>query len=213
MPETFQALAIAILAFLPGALYTWAFERLAGAWGARLSDRILRFVEVSAIAHALMAPLTYWLWVDFVRSGRLAAGRAPWTLWLVPLLYVAVPIVGGSLVGAGTKNRARWSRIFTGPEPAPRAWDHLFGARPDGWIRLKLKSGPWVGGAYSTAGDADQGYAAGYPEDPDLYLVETMEVDPATGRFVKGSDGNPVSRGSGLLVRWAEVEYLEFIDA
>jgi hypothetical protein len=65
LPATFQALIILLLALLPGALYVWAFERLAGAWGVRFSDRILRFVEVSAIMHALLAPITYWLWIEF----------------------------------------------------------------------------------------------------------------------------------------------------
>lgn len=103
MPETFQALLVLVLALLPGALYVWAFERLAGAWGVRFSDRVLRFVEVSALVHAPLAPLTYWLWIEFVRSGRLAAGHVPLALWLVPLRYVALPIAGGSAVGAATR--------------------------------------------------------------------------------------------------------------
>lgn len=72
MPDTFQCLAVLALAFLPGALYVWAFERQAGAWGIKLSDRLFRFVGFSALAHALLAPLTYRLWDEFVRSGRLA---------------------------------------------------------------------------------------------------------------------------------------------
>lgn len=56
-------------------------------------------------------------------------------------------------------------------------------------------------------------YAAGYPEEQDLYLVETVEIDPETGEFVYDDSGEPVPRGSGILVRWSEVEYLEFIEA
>jgi hypothetical protein len=37
-------------------------------------------------------------------------------------------------------------------------------------------------------------------------------VDPDTGEF-RLIDGRPSLRESGLLVRWEEVEYLEFIDA
>jgi hypothetical protein len=80
MPTTFQgALAIAI-ALLPGALYTWAFERIAGRWGIGLSDRLLRFVGASAMLHALVAPLTYWLWSSQWRTQ--AAGQSvSWWLW------------------------------------------------------------------------------------------------------------------------------------
>jgi uncharacterized protein DUF6338 len=84
MPETFQALLVLVLALLPGALYVWAFERLAGAWRVRFSDRVFRFVEVSAVFHALSAPLTYWLWVEFIDSGKLASGEIPLILWAVP---------------------------------------------------------------------------------------------------------------------------------
>jgi hypothetical protein len=131
----------------------------------------------------------------------------------VPLLYVSVPILAGSAVGAGTRRGASWTRLITGPEPAPRAWDHLFGSRPDGWIRLRLKSGTWLGGAYTRETEARKSYAAGYPEEQDLYLVESVEVDPDTGEFQHGKDERPAPRGSGTLVKWSEVEYLEFIEA
>ena len=45
------------------------------------------------------------------------------------------------------------------------------------------------------------------------YLIEAMDVDPDTGEFLFGDDGYPVSRALGILVRWSEVVYLEFIEA
>jgi hypothetical protein len=60
--------------------------------------------------------------------------------------------------------------------------------------------------------DCSRSYAAGYPEDQDLYLVEAVEVDPENGEFML-EGGELVSRGSAILVRWNEVEYLDFIDA
>ena len=130
MPETFQSLAVLVLALLPGSLYVWAFERQAGAWGIRLADRLFRFVGFSAVLHALIAPITYWLWVRFVRAGALGSGKAPVGLWLVPLVYVGAPALLGTWVGLGTRERRPWTRAFTGPNPAPRAWDNLFGTRP-----------------------------------------------------------------------------------
>ncbi len=191
----------------------WAFEREAGAWGVRLADRLFRFVGFSAAFHALLAPVTYRLWADFARPGTLGSGTAPLWLWPVALAYVAGPMALGTSVGLATRARRRWARLFTGPDPAPRAWDQLFGARPDGWIRLRLKSGVWLGGAFATMPDGSGSYAAGYPEEQDLYLVEAVEVDAESGSFIVDEDGNPVSRGSGILVRWSEVEYLDFYEA
>ena len=69
-------------------------------------------------------------------------------------------------------------RVITGSNPAPRAWDYLFGLRPEGWIRLKLKSGGWLAGAYAVQEDDLRSYASGYPEKQDLFLVDMAEVDP-----------------------------------
>src|SRR6266705_323036 len=99
MPETFQALGVLVLALLPGALYVWSFERLAGAWGIKLADRLLRFIGVSAVLHVTFLPITYRLWSEYVRSGRVADGTVPLIAWPVLILYVAVPIAGGTLVG------------------------------------------------------------------------------------------------------------------
>jgi hypothetical protein len=114
VPETFQTLAVLVVALLPGALYVWAFERQVGAWGIRLSDRVLRFVGFSAFLHAAFAPLTYRLWLAFVRNGRLANGDAPFVLWLGVLVYVALPTAVGTLVGRATRSGASWARCSPG---------------------------------------------------------------------------------------------------
>lgn len=212
MPETFQGIAVLALALLPGALYVWTFERLVGAWGIGLSDRLFRFVGVSSLFHAVLLPLTFRLWDAYVRTGRLAAGDVPLALWLAPLAYVGMPIAVGTIVGRGTLHRSDWARTFTGPAPAPRAWDNLFFGDTEGWIRLRLKSGAWLGGGYAESETGMRSYAAVYPEDPDLLLAEAVETDPDTGEFLFDDDGEPILRGSALLVRWEEVEYLEFID-
>lgn len=211
MPDTFQAVAVLVVALLPGALYAWAFERQAGRWGVGLSDRLLRFVGSSALFHAAAAPLTYWLWAaqwQEVRSGEAVS----WWLWPLVLAYAAFPMTGGTVVGRGARGEKAWTAIFTGPDPAPRAWDHLFGRKADGWVRLRMKSGGWIGGAYADA-NGRRSYAAGYPEPQDLYLAAAVELDPETGEFVLGDDGNVALLEGGILVRWEEVEHLEFIDA
>jgi Family of unknown function (DUF6338) len=212
MLESIGAVSATVLALVPGALYVWGFERVVGNWGVRLSDRLLRFVGVSVVFHALFAPLTYWIWANYVVRGDVAAGRPlPLALWLAVLGYVAIPTAAGAWIGIATRSEKEWAELFTGPDPAPRAWDHLFSMNPQGWMRLRLKSGTWIGGAFATTEDGRTSYAAGYPEPQDLYLARAAEVDPDTGEFRFVGDA-PVVRDSGLLVRWSEVEYLEFIE-
>ena len=213
MVETFEAVAVAAIALLPGALYVWGFERQVGNWGIGFSDRLVRFFGTSALFHVVIAPLTYWVWATYVRSGDVGAGRPlPMCLWIFAMAYVGLPFAAGTVVGRGTRGGQSWARIFTGPDPAPRAWDHLFASHPDGWIRLKLKSGPWVGGAFTPGVGGLESYAAGYPEPQDLFIAETVEVDPDSGEFIL-QNGRPVFRNTALLIRWEEVELLEFSDA
>ncbi|HEX2294267.1 MAG TPA: DUF6338 family protein [Actinomycetota bacterium] len=210
--DTFEGLAVAAIAVLPGALYAWSYERQVGNWGIGLSDRLFRFLGTSALFHVLVAPVTYWIWTNHVRSGDLSAGRPlPAYVWLAVAAYAAIPIALGSRVGRATAAHEHWARRFTGSRPAPRAWDYFFASEPRGWVRLKLKSGTWMGGVFRFSSHALTSYAAGYPEAQDLFLSETADVDPATGRFIL-VDGEPRLRGTSLLIRWEEVEFLEFGD-
>src|SRR4051794_23739 len=124
MPDTVQAVGIFLLAILPGALYTWAFEREVGRWGIGLSDRVLRFVAGSAIFQALYAwPLyalrnEYWshrstgdgkvVYQNLIERGQ----HLPAWLFLVPLGYVAVPIVAGTVASHAVK-KARLNKNGT----------------------------------------------------------------------------------------------------
>jgi hypothetical protein len=72
--STFQAIAVTVVALLPGALYVWGFEGQLGLWGIRLVDRLLRFFGYSAGFHALLSPGTYWFYATYAETGRLAAG-------------------------------------------------------------------------------------------------------------------------------------------
>jgi hypothetical protein len=159
----------------------------------------------------VFAPATYWLWAE--QWPKLRAGETVSRgLWVFAVVYVGLPTLAGTLVGTATRRGAVWSRWFTGPDPAPRAWDYLFQHQADGWLRLRLKSGVWIGGAYANA-HGRRSYAAGYPEPQDLFLAAAADVDPETGTFMLDAAGNPTLLEGGLLVRWEEVEYLEFIDA
>ncbi len=215
MGDTFQSVAVAILAVLPGALYTWAFEREAGSWGVSFSDRALRFLGASALFHATFAAGTYEAYREFVVSHKLSRGSAlPWWTWLLVLLYVAVPVAGGYAVGAATKRRERWATLFTGPSPAPRAYDYLFSTRDlAGWVRIRLNDGGgWVLGVWGAeSGGGLVSYASGYPEAEEVFLADTAEADSA-GNFLLDADGEVQMRGVAALIRLDQTAYLEFIE-
>jgi Family of unknown function (DUF6338) len=206
MPETFQALAVVLIALVPGATFLWAVERVAGRWGIEGSDRFLRFVAVSLVLHSLAAPATYRIWHDYLRTDALPHGAVlPLWMWPVAAAYVLIPAILGTIFGL-VLNSEDVPPLVAGSNRAPSAWDHLFFRYDYGYVRLKLKSGPFIGGRY----EGPDSYAGGYPEPPDIYVSEAVEVDADTGEFARDDAGNPIRKGYGFLVRWSEVEYLEF---
>ena len=208
--ETFQAIAVTVLAVLPGALYTWSFEREVGNWGVGLSDRILRFVGFSSIFHAVLALPEWLLWtryVHHVQGGRvsspIAEGRAPGWLAIVPLAYVGIPIAVGALAAHAARFRRRWVRLLVGPRPQPLAWDRLFWDGPSFLVRLRMKNETWLGGLFG-----EHSYASGYPEPHDLLLETTYRMEP-DGWFWSNEQGELDDVGSSVLVSWEDVDFLE----
>lgn len=208
-------LAIVFVAILPGALYTWAFEREIGRWGIGLTDRLLRFVGVSALFLAALTYPAHYVWRTYLHvrtveghfTNPVVEGQdlPPW-LYSLPLLYAVIPIALGSVAAAAVRRKWRIARPLVGADPAPRAWDFLFSEHPHGVVRLRLKDERgWVGGLFR-----DDSYAAGYPEEPqDIYLEETYEMR-TSGEFAADRQGNLVGLGSGVLVKWDDILHLEF---
>jgi hypothetical protein len=218
VPDTFQAVGVLVLAVLPGALYVWAFERVVGPWGIGLTDRLLRFIGISAGVHVLLLPITYRWYRLYVVSGDLAAGRSlPRVVWFGLIAYVFVPIIVGYLIGQATKRNINWLSLIVGEQPAPRAWDELFLQGGNGYVSIKLKGtgseeGKWVAGWFGSAeigGKLRHSRVARYPETQDLYLVQTLECDESSGELLL-HDGDIITFDVGLLVRWEQVEYLYF---
>ena len=56
----------------------------------------------------------------------------------------------------------------------------------------------------------DASYAAGYPEIPQDIFLEKAYLMNADGSFSTATDGGYEETGSQLLIRWEEVEFLEF---
>lgn len=215
-PSTWTALLILVVTVLPGAVYTYAFERQAGAFGATMADRILRFVAASAALDVVYAVPAYLLY-------RIGVGP-PWqaaqvtAAWVGGVVALAVPAAVGSVLGglyATRRTRDGWSlvrrflsierearllQVVLGRDPAPRAWDHVFSARPFVYLRVRCTDGRWLGGAF-----AAHSYAGGFPHDADLLLEQAWPVDES-GVF------GPEPADYAVYIPAAAIGYVEIVQ-
>ena len=76
-------------------------------------------------------------------------------------------------------------------------------------MRCWLRSGRWVGGSYEVAGLIDS-FASVDDAVIDIYINQAIEYGQNTGAPLL-RDGELARTGGGLLLRWDEVESLEFI--
>lgn len=210
--NSLDALFAALLGLMPGAVYTWELEKQTGAWGLDLADRVLRFLGMSVLFHLLLAPLSWWIYRQ-VKDDALLSGSMPWLLWIALAAYAVLPALMGFVVGTSARRKRAWTQFLTGPAPAPRAWDNVFSHQGRAWLRIRLKDAAggengWVAGVFAPATHGPDSYAAGYPHAQDLYLSDTVVVEPGSGQ-IQLTNGEPTFRGVGVLVRWDEVSYAE----
>jgi hypothetical protein len=127
---------IFLLAVLPGALYTWAFEREAGKWGIGAVDRTLRFIAASAAfqllyavaLQALDASVTYQTLLFRTASDAPIAEQLrsieAWRFLTAAAAYVMLPLLAGTAAAYVERRRAesaarRWlARVVNGRAPA-----------------------------------------------------------------------------------------------
>jgi len=220
MFATLQALLAAAIAVLPGATYTIARESRGATWAWRQTSAatlIFRFLAASAFFHVLLAPVTYGAYEHLIITHKLADGQTlSWWWWLMLFAYVVLPYAAGVLTetGRGWRNdRCRIKRavsfvvaIYSGRSPEPRAWDRFFGWNPYGIVRIRLTNNEWKAGLWS-----DRSFASQYGEEGDLYLADEYLVGQ-DGVIKVGADGDYKPAGVGILIRWSEVRYLEFVE-
>jgi len=208
VPETVQALAIAVVVVLPGALGVWGYERRVGKWSIGSPDRVIRFIASSAAFHAALAPLTYWLWRHYIHSGRLERhDTLPAFLWVALLLYLAMLYAVGRIAGWAATGDPRLGRLGQ-TSPVPLSWDYFFATNPNGWMRIRLKSGRWIGGAF-----APGSYASAIPKPPISTLSLSPRWNQESGNFLLNEAGGLVRREGTLFVNGTEIAYFEFVKA
>lgn len=215
VPTTGEALLILLAAVLPGAMFTFGFERQAGAFTVTLADRVLRFVAVSVAFDLLYAMPLYAL-----RRTLLDGGLDPprfALLWLAVLVALGFPLACGTALGglyATPSSDSRWRRVrrvvpprverrllllAVGRDRAPRAWEHVFGRRPLCYARIRTVDGLWIGGLFGRGS-----YAGKFPYDSDLFIEEAWPVD-ADGVF------GDAPLGYAVYVPAATIMFVEFL--
>lgn len=218
-PTGAPGLLILLLVVLPGAVYTWAYERQTSSYGVTLADRFLRFVAVSVLFQLVLAWPEYGLYrLAVAGHGQQVLSAEFALLWIGAVLLVSLPAVVGTVLGglyASRTSRSGWRwirahlsasaeeailRLALGRTPAPRAWDNLFSERPNVYLRVRLTTDKWIAGRF-----AEASYAGGFPHDADLLLEESWVVDPDTGDLGDSGLGFPV------YIPAATIEWLEVI--
>lgn len=202
-PSTVQQIILLVLFVLPGIAYQFVREWTRGPVpGERdLAERIVRALTASIVLDAIyLIAIGPWLVHMIKPSGRpwfTAAAAQPRQAAAVSLaLFFAVP--AAAALAVGMIERLRHPSRF---DPVPTAWDGAFRERSTGFIRIRLKSGIWVGGWYGR-----RSRASAYPNPPDLYLESAYEM---------GSDGSFGPRAQatgGVYVNMTDVDVLEFVE-
>jgi len=217
LPATAQALAVVVLAVLPGAAYVWAFERQAGAYGVSAADRTLRLLAVSLIVQLAFSPVAYVVWRLLYRDEPFAGWQFA-IAWLGALLLTGVPCALGTALGLLWSARERPDEyqkvrrllrldrdpgsallaLAAGSRRAPTAWDAMFSAAPAAHVRVRTKTSGVLIGTYG-----ERSYAGAFPHSRDLLLEDTWEVD---------AGGRPVRlRGISVLLPPEEIVAVELM--
>ena len=209
MTQIYSQALIAIVLLLPGAIAGSAFQRCAPRYNDRFRDWLLRILGISALFLVLGSWPLYWMYSNYWDA--LVAGEPlPKLLFLAPIVYLILPMLLGWRLGVAVAENKPWAVRLAGENRAPLAWDHLFGTSAEGFIRCRLHSGRWVGGYYGgESPDKPKSYASVDPNNLDIYIGCAFEFEQKSGTPIL-KDDEYVLIGGGILIKWADIETLEF---
>lgn len=194
-----QILTIVLL-LVPGLNASWLIEKLVGPTPVRGTERLFRAVSLSILVYGLGS---FWL-ISVVERLERAVIVTPRELVVGGILLLFV--VPGVLA-AGWARIHSWAwprtilRFLTSGDPSPTSWDYVFKQRRSYLVRIRLRSGAFIGGLFGPSSSASFDREA-----QDLYL-ETEWRLAGDGTFLGPSPGS-----RGLLVQRKDVEAIEFED-
>lgn len=204
MPNSLEALIVALLAVVPGflAATTWARAKT---WRGPTNDfrTVLQSLAISAVIQVVLLPYTLFL----LYPARFQLDRHPGEMVLYLILAIlVVPLVGGrlaswlsdvvfdpGLVGDAGNIRALLSWAWK-PSPPPSIWDWLFTAHPpdETFLVIEFDDGRKLAGVFATGSVAFTS-----PEPHGLFLVNEWVLDE------QGDLLAPVPGSRGLMINSA----------
>lgn len=207
----FNAAILLIVLVLPGAFFSWGFEKKVPRYGKQLKDWLVRLAGATAIWNAVVSWPLHWLYTSYWDD--LAVGKTlPWPIYIAPIAYLLVPAAVGWGAGwlfARTEKKMPKVAEFLAPNRRPSAWDHLFGAEVPGFVRCCLKSGRWVGGAYYLAKPL-RSYSSLAEAEKDIFIAHAVEFNQEDGTALR-HQGDYVWTKGGIYITASQIESLEFI--
>ncbi|MFI9383377.1 DUF6338 family protein [Kutzneria sp. NPDC052558] len=202
VPGTVQQLTILLVLVLPGVFYQAVRERLSGVRAAENEpqNRLVRAIAAGALLDGVYAvvagPWLVELLGPTAPTPFAGVGQHPRLAGLTGLLLVVV-VPSAVAWAEGWWVRRRSQARY---EPTPTAWDALFHGTGSCFVRMRLKSGLWVGGWLGS-----RSAVSAYPHPGDLYLQTQYRMGP-DGSFVGRVPGS-----AGTYVKAADIEVLELL--
>ncbi len=181
--------------FIPGFIARQVYGLFVATDDSDIAKQLPSIVAYSAIHYAL----TGWI---ILRSP--IADRN----WVTYLVVLVLPILWPPLILLIRDWRKWRPRILTWPwrvldtllKPEPTPWDTVF-TNAARWVRVKLKSGPIVGG-YLGPGSS----ISTYPRDEQIFIAREYKINQKSGAIE-----TPIAR-TGLLINGTEIETIEIIE-
>jgi hypothetical protein len=191
-----EALALFLAFFLPGFVTTTVWRLLIPEERIDFGKDLPRIIGYSALHYSAT------LWLVLMTPAGLPRLIAAYVVVLVlPSLWPPLLVI--------IRDPERWLSRFTSGQmsdflikPQARPWDIVVDSlQAEGgcWIRIRLKTGRWIGGTLGA-----RGRYATYPDGDQLYLAEEIEFDDS-GKML-----GLMPKTRGVLVEASAVEFMEF---
>ena len=195
--NSFDALLYTAVFLVPGFIWSSVMTILIPRRAAATELRLLEFLTLSCINHALWI----WLLVPLFRGGWM--NSAPiWSGVLLVFPVLVSPIILGAL--SGWARQRDWMKLLLGRfgfrtvHPVPTAWDFQFARGKPYWVVVTMKDGSRVFGLYGY-----QSFAGDEPSERDLYLEAVFEPTN-TGEWA------PVQDSGGIIIKAEQIAAIEF---
>lgn len=185
-------LALFLAFFIPGFIAVQVYSLFISTGERDFTKLLPDVVAYSAMHYALTG------WTILVTHDMWRVVAAYFDVLVLPLLWSPVLI--------WLRNRELGKRIFSkrfieymiAPEPSP--WDRLFADQAEHWIRIRMKSGEYVGGIMAKGSATST-----YPNPEQIYIKEVWRCTEAG--FI-----GPIKSTGGLLINGTEIMYLELYE-